>query len=131
MKRALAAILAISLAGCGRGPDVMRVVNGRLVGGAFVEPEAYASFLRGAIADARGDSAEALAAYTDAAQRDSDDPEIWTRIGDVRCRANPADPDPTWLHWSVPDPVAAPSRAAFDATVAELRHRITHVVAAS
>jgi protein-tyrosine-phosphatase/DNA-binding transcriptional ArsR family regulator len=41
------------------------------------------------------------------------------------------DPDPTWLHWSVPDPVAAPSRAAFDATVAELRHRITHVVAAS
>ena len=36
------------------------------------------------------------------------------------------DPDPTWLHWSVPDPVAAPSRAAFDATVAELRDRITH-----
>ena len=41
------------------------------------------------------------------------------------------DPDPTWLHWSVPDPVAAPSRAAFDATVAELRDRITHLVAAS
>ena len=35
------------------------------------------------------------------------------------------DPDPAWLHWSVPDPVAAPSRAAFDATVAELRSRIT------
>ena len=39
------------------------------------------------------------------------------------------DPDPSWLHWSVPDPVAAPSRATFDATVAELRHRITHLVA--
>ena len=41
------------------------------------------------------------------------------------------DPDPTWLHWSVPDPVAAPSRAAFDTAVAELRDRITHLVAAS
>jgi len=41
------------------------------------------------------------------------------------------DPDPTWLHWSVPDPVAAPSRAAFDTTVAELHDRITHLVAAS
>ena len=41
------------------------------------------------------------------------------------------DPDPSWLHWSVPDPVAAPSKEAFDATVAELRDRITHLVAAS
>lgn len=29
-----------------------------------------------------------------------------------------------WLHWSIPDPVAAGDRAAFDATVAELRQRI-------
>ena len=35
-------------------------------------------------------------------------------------------PDPTRLHWSVPDPVARPSRAAFDATVGELRSRIRH-----
>ena len=34
-------------------------------------------------------------------------------------------PESTWLHWSVPDPVADPSRAAFDATVDELRDRIT------
>jgi ArsR family transcriptional regulator, arsenate/arsenite/antimonite-responsive transcriptional repressor / arsenate reductase (thioredoxin) len=39
------------------------------------------------------------------------------------------DPDPAWLHWSVADPVAAPSRKAFDATIAELRDRITHLVA--
>ena len=38
------------------------------------------------------------------------------------------DADPRWLHWSVPDPVAIPSRAAFDATVAELRGRITGLV---
>lgn len=41
------------------------------------------------------------------------------------------DPDPTWLHWSVPDPVATADRAAFDATVTELRARITGLLAAS
>lgn len=30
----------------------------------------------------------------------------------------------TWLHWSVPDPVPVGTRAAFDATVRELRNRI-------
>jgi protein-tyrosine-phosphatase len=34
------------------------------------------------------------------------------------------EPDESWLHWSIPDPVADGSRAAFDATVAELRLRI-------
>jgi protein-tyrosine-phosphatase len=39
------------------------------------------------------------------------------------------DVDPLWLHWSVPDPLANPTKAAFDATVAELRSRITALVA--
>jgi ArsR family transcriptional regulator, arsenate/arsenite/antimonite-responsive transcriptional repressor / arsenate reductase (thioredoxin) len=39
------------------------------------------------------------------------------------------DPDPAWLHWSIPDPVPTATRAAFDATVAELRTRITGLVA--
>ena len=33
-------------------------------------------------------------------------------------------PDESWLHWSIPDPVTDGSRAAFDATVVELRTRI-------
>ena len=41
------------------------------------------------------------------------------------------EPDPAWLHWSVPDPVANPGRAAFDATVTELRSRIAGLLAAS
>jgi protein-tyrosine-phosphatase/DNA-binding transcriptional ArsR family regulator len=36
---------------------------------------------------------------------------------------------PEWLHWSIPDPVVAGTRAAFDATVAELAERITTLVA--
>jgi ArsR family transcriptional regulator, arsenate/arsenite/antimonite-responsive transcriptional repressor / arsenate reductase (thioredoxin) len=34
------------------------------------------------------------------------------------------DPDDSWLHWSIPDPVADGSRAAFDAAIAELQARI-------
>ena len=34
------------------------------------------------------------------------------------------DPDPSWLHWSVPDPVPVGTPAAFDAVVAELVERI-------
>jgi ArsR family transcriptional regulator, arsenate/arsenite/antimonite-responsive transcriptional repressor / arsenate reductase (thioredoxin) len=37
----------------------------------------------------------------------------------------------TWLHWSVPDPVDAPRRSSFDATVADLRARMTALVAAA
>jgi ArsR family transcriptional regulator, arsenate/arsenite/antimonite-responsive transcriptional repressor / arsenate reductase (thioredoxin) len=38
------------------------------------------------------------------------------------------DPDPDWLHWSLPDPVEVGTRAAFDATVVELQDRITRLV---
>lgn len=37
------------------------------------------------------------------------------------------DPPPEWLHWSVADPVAAGTTAAFDATVHELRRWIVAV----
>lgn len=38
--------------------------------------------------------------------------------------------DDGWLHWSIPDPVASKTRAAFDATTAELRTRIESLVGA-
>ncbi|MGZ4766785.1 MAG: arsenate reductase/protein-tyrosine-phosphatase family protein [Ilumatobacteraceae bacterium] len=38
------------------------------------------------------------------------------------------DPADSWLHWSIRDPVAIGSRAAFDATVADLRLRIGALV---
>jgi protein-tyrosine-phosphatase len=41
------------------------------------------------------------------------------------------EPDPSWLHWSIRDPVASPSTAAFDRTVAELRERITTLIDAA
>lgn len=37
-------------------------------------------------------------------------------------------PDDSWLHWSVPDPVADGSRSAFDAALAELSERIAVLI---
>ena len=34
------------------------------------------------------------------------------------------EPGPTWLHWSIPDPVAEGSSAAFESVIAELSDRI-------
>ena len=36
--------------------------------------------------------------------------------------------EPSWLHWSIPDPVLIDTAAAFDATVAELRERIAALI---
>ena len=41
------------------------------------------------------------------------------------------DADPARLHWSVPDPVPVGTRAAFDATVVELRRRIGDLIGAA
>jgi len=35
------------------------------------------------------------------------------------------DPPDEWLHWSIPDPVAVGTAAAFDAAIHELRRRVT------
>ena len=40
-------------------------------------------------------------------------------------------PDDSWLHWSVPDPVAVSTRAAFDAALAELSGRIAVLIGES
>jgi tetratricopeptide (TPR) repeat protein len=87
----VASAFALLAAACVRVPIVERGYDGHVVDGRFIEPEAYAAFLRGASAEASGDVKGALAAYAEAARFDSSGAEIWTRIGDVRCRADPRD----------------------------------------
>jgi ArsR family transcriptional regulator, arsenate/arsenite/antimonite-responsive transcriptional repressor / arsenate reductase (thioredoxin) len=41
------------------------------------------------------------------------------------------EPDDSWLHWSVPDPVPAGTKDAFDAALVELRDRIRSAVSAT
>ncbi len=91
---ALAGALAVAapLSGCIRGGGVERVYDGDVIEGRFVGAEAYAAFLRGALADADGHAEEAATAYEEAAARQPASAEAWTRLGDVRCRHDPNDP---------------------------------------
>jgi hypothetical protein len=76
---------------CASEPRVVRVYDGRIVEGRYVSPDAYAAFLRGALAEEAGDLKGALTHYATAAGDDEDDPEIMTRIGEVRCKLDPKD----------------------------------------
>jgi tetratricopeptide (TPR) repeat protein len=93
VKRLVAALVPFVLAAvaCGSDPRVVRVYGGKVVEGAYVPPEAYAEYLRGALAEEAGDLAGATAAYEKALGEDDEDPEVWTRVGDVRCRKDPKD----------------------------------------
>ena len=78
----LAALAAV--AGCAE-PGVVRVLDGREVEGRFIDERAYALYAVASEAEARGDRALALRAYEAAAEEDPESPEIWTRVGAVRC----------------------------------------------
>lgn len=91
VRPALALVLLGAAAGCAAEPRVVRVYDGRIVEGRYVSPEAYAAFLRGAMAEEAGDLKGALSAYAVAAGEDDDDPEIFARIGELRCRIDPKD----------------------------------------
>jgi hypothetical protein len=85
-------LVFVSLAACAPAGEVTRVMDGRVVVGRFIAPDAYARFLRGAMAEEAGQLPVALDEYTKAAALDEDDPEVWSRIGEVRCKLRPTDP---------------------------------------
>ncbi len=91
MNRTVAAACLTLGCGCASASWVERAYDGRVVEGRPIEAASYAAFLRGAMAEASGDSRGALAAYRDAAEQDPNGPEIWTRIGAVRCALEPRD----------------------------------------
>lgn len=115
MRRALGAICFASLAvACAGDPTVVRVYDGRIVEGAYVPPEAYASYLKGVLAEEAGDLRSALAAYENATAADDEDPEPFTRIGDVRCKLDPKSKaaDEAFARALRIDPTYAPALAA-------------------
>jgi len=80
---AFALALGASPLACGASSDsVTRLVDGRTVVGPFVPGDAYAAFLRGAIAEEQGRLGEALAAYDQVLAIDPTDPEPWARAAD-------------------------------------------------
>jgi tetratricopeptide (TPR) repeat protein len=81
------ALLALALCvSCGMSSTgVTRIADGVRYQGRFVNAEAYAAYLMGVEREAQGEFNEALAAYLEAHAEDPDSPEIWARIGAVRC----------------------------------------------
>ncbi len=92
---ALLAAMLLAPAACSKY-QVTRVVDGQIMNGEYIQPEAYAAFLRGAIAEEARDLPGALVAYEEAARIDGDNPEIWTRVSSVRCAINPRDSGARW-----------------------------------
>jgi tetratricopeptide (TPR) repeat protein len=62
------------------------VIDGREVEGRYISEYAYTLYAIGADAEAHKDLAMALQAFEAAAQEDAESPQIWTRIGAIRCR---------------------------------------------
>jgi hypothetical protein len=83
--------LVLSSSGCASNTSVARIVDGRPIAGRYIEAEAYAAFLRGVLAEGRGDVREALVAYEEAAARDDDEPETFARIAELLCKTSPGD----------------------------------------
>ncbi len=84
-----ALLCCCSLLACAEGSGgVTRMADGVRYEGRFVNPEAYAAYLLGVDHEAHGDYVHALDAYLEAHSEDPDSPEIWARIGAVRCISN-------------------------------------------
>jgi Tfp pilus assembly protein PilF len=90
-RRSAAVALAALMISCANGGAVERAYDGHVIEGRYVRPEAYAAFQRGAMAEASRDAKQALAAYSEAVRIDPRGVEIWTRMGDLRCRGDVRD----------------------------------------
>jgi tetratricopeptide (TPR) repeat protein len=77
------------LSACTR-EHVVRIFDGREVGGRWVSSEAYAAFTEASLEEARGNKAAAVAAYERAIAEDPENAAAWGRLGAVRCTAAPA-----------------------------------------
>jgi hypothetical protein len=84
--------LALAAGGCAKKGEVVRVVDGRPRGGEFVAADAYAAYLRAAVADAAGSLPAAIEGYMVASALGPRDPEPLAKLGDARCRRDPRDP---------------------------------------
>jgi Tfp pilus assembly protein PilF len=70
---------------CSSAQTTQRVFEGRSVQGQYIDPEAYAAYAEGSYFEAHGAWAQAESAYLRALDYDDESPEIWTRLGVIRC----------------------------------------------
>lgn len=85
-KRLFCLALPLSLAACGGYTHTTRIVNGSVVTGRPVAPQAYALYFEASAAEARGELRRARDLYLAAEENDANSPELWTRIGALSCK---------------------------------------------
>ena len=91
MKGVAFVIVLAGCSGCASMGTVTRSYDGQLVEGRYVPPDAYASYLRGVLAEESGDLVQARASFERAAKDDEKDATILARLGEVRCKADRTD----------------------------------------
>jgi tetratricopeptide (TPR) repeat protein len=79
-------LLCCCVSACSSSGEVTRLVRGQPVPGRYISVAAYASYARGAYLESHGDLQGAGVAYEQAARFDDRSAEVWTKIGDLRCR---------------------------------------------
>jgi Tfp pilus assembly protein PilF len=80
--------------GCSVAPSsVDRVADGTTIRGRYISHASYAAYASGAQLEALGEFARAEQSYRRALEYDPDSPEIWTRLGAVRCMLKRPDTD--------------------------------------
>ena len=82
----VAVATAWACAGCNLSGSVVRLVDGQEVRGRVIGTDAYANYTRGMLLELAESYSEAERAYQRALDSDPDSPELWTRLGLVRCR---------------------------------------------
>jgi tetratricopeptide (TPR) repeat protein len=89
VKRLLASSLALSClsaGACARYTSTTRIQDGREIEGPVIAEEAYAAYMRGALADAEKRWPQALEAYDEAARYAPASVELRVRLGRVACK---------------------------------------------
>ncbi len=81
-----AGLCAALCAGCGLGSgSVVRVVDGQEIQGRAIGTDAYAAYTRGMLFELAEKYSEAEREYLLAVESDPSSPELWSRLGAVRC----------------------------------------------
>jgi hypothetical protein len=139
----LVVLVVSSSVACASAVAVERGYDGHIVVGRPIEPEAYASYVRGVLAELDGLGTEAAVAYREVLRVDPLSVEAWTRLGALECARNPhdraardalakaTDLDPTYRPGQEESVRCSVSRGSSVAGAQERRDDRTNVVARS
>lgn len=122
-------LAALFPAGCQTG-TVVRSFGGVEAHGHFINDWAYASYARGVESEARGRHDDALFFYEEAIEQDPESPELWVRLGAMRCRLKLSRAEDAFAEAEDRDPSYEPlwrERAACAARSGETDLALAHI----